>query len=129
MPCIWVVGDTVYGHSRRLRAWLEEQGLSYVLAVPRNEVLRAGGDAWKVSEVYARLAEEDWERLRVGAGSKGQRQNDWQVRILVAPTNTTWGRYLLFRRSCSDPTTWQAYVVGAPQTCDLVTLVAVAGTC
>ena len=122
MPFTWVVGDTVYGHARRLRTWREAQGLSHVLAVPRNEVLRAGVEAWAVNDMYAQLPEEAWARLSVGAGSKGPRQYDWQIRILVAPTDTAWGRYLLFRRSCSDPTAWQTYVVGAPQACDLATL-------
>ena len=64
------------------------------------------------------------ERFRVGAGSKGPRQYDGQGRILAAPTDTDGGRYLLFRRSCTDPTAWQDYVVGAPQACDLATLAA-----
>jgi SRSO17 transposase len=34
LPCRWVVADTVYGHSPALRAFLEEQGLAYALAVP-----------------------------------------------------------------------------------------------
>jgi SRSO17 transposase len=33
IPAAWVVGDTVYGHDD-LRRWLEEQGRSYVVAVP-----------------------------------------------------------------------------------------------
>ena len=98
-----------------------------MLAVPRNEVLRAGVDAWKVNEVYAQLPEEHWERLSVGAGSKGQRQYDGQGRMLAVSMDTAWGCYLLFRRSCSDPT-GQAYVVNAPQAWDLATLAAVAGS-
>lgn len=34
VPARWVVADTVYGTARGLRGWLEEQGHSYVLAVP-----------------------------------------------------------------------------------------------
>src|ERR1700730_11099252 len=34
LPIRWVVADTVYGHSPDLRAFLEEQGLAYALAVP-----------------------------------------------------------------------------------------------
>ena len=34
VPARWVVADTVYGTARGLRGWLEEQGCSYVLAVP-----------------------------------------------------------------------------------------------
>ena len=37
VPFGWVAGDTVYGNDRRLRRWLEEQGLPHVLAVKNNE--------------------------------------------------------------------------------------------
>ncbi len=50
VPMAWVVGDTVYGHSRALRSWLEERGLHHVLAVPRDEELWAGSDLWRVDE-------------------------------------------------------------------------------
>ncbi len=39
VPFGWVAGDTVYGNDRRLRRWLEEQGIAYVLAVKSNEPL------------------------------------------------------------------------------------------
>ena len=45
VPFAWVTGDTVYGNDRRLRRWLEEQGVSYVLAVKSNEPLWADRSA------------------------------------------------------------------------------------
>ena len=48
VPFGWVAGDTVYGNDRRLRRWLEERELPYVLAVKNNEPLWAdteGGSA------------------------------------------------------------------------------------
>ena len=39
VPFAWVAGDTVYGNDRRLRRWLEENGICYVLAVKSNEPL------------------------------------------------------------------------------------------
>ena len=39
VPMAWVTGDTVYGHSRALRSWLEDGGRHHMLAVPRNEEL------------------------------------------------------------------------------------------
>ena len=48
VPFGWVAGDTVYGNGRRLRRWLEERELPYVLAVKNNEPLWAdteGGGA------------------------------------------------------------------------------------
>ena len=127
VPMAWVTGDTVYGHSRALRSWLEDAGLHHVLAVPRNEELWAGSDLWRVDEVHAAYGDREWHRLSAGTGSKGERWYDWQCWILAEPEEADWGHYLLFRRSCTDAEDWQAYAAFAPQGCDLDTLVAVAG--
>ena len=127
LPMAWVVGDTVYGHSRELCSWLEDAGLHHVLAVPRNEELWAGTDLWRVDEVHAAYGDRAWHRLSAGAGSKGERWYDWQCWILAEPEDADWGHYLLFRRSVTDAEDWQAYVAFAPQGCELETLVAVAG--
>src|SRR5262249_21099038 len=37
LPAAWVTGDTVYGGSTPLRAWLEEQRQPYVLAIAAND--------------------------------------------------------------------------------------------
>ena len=37
VPARWVTGDSVYGHDRRLRMWLEAQPHAYVLAVSGQE--------------------------------------------------------------------------------------------
>ena len=63
-----------------------------------------------------------------GAGSKGERWYDWQCRVLVELEDAEWGHYLLFRRSCTDPDDWQAYVAFAPRDCDPGTIVGVAGS-
>jgi SRSO17 transposase len=39
VPAGWVTADTIYGGDRRLRIWLEEQAIAYVLAVKRTEPL------------------------------------------------------------------------------------------
>ncbi len=126
-PVAWVTGDAVYGRSRGLRSWLEDEGLHHVLAVPRNEELWAGSDLWRVDEVQAVQAHREWHRISAGAGSKGARWYDWQCWVLAEPEEADWGHYLLFRRSLADPDDWQAYVAFAPRDCDLETLVAVAG--
>ena len=67
----WIVGDTVHGHSVKLRVWLEARDQVYLLAVPARETFQVGRHEVVVGEVYAALAEEDWQRL--SAGSKGER--------------------------------------------------------
>ena len=50
------------------------------------------------------------------------------VLVLAEPKNADWGHCLLFRRSCTNPDDWQAYVAFAPRNCDLETMVGVASS-
>ena len=87
----------------------------------------AGTDLWRVDEVHAVHRDREWHRISAGTGSKGEHWYDWQCRVLAEPEDADWGHYLLFRRSCTDPDDWQAYVTFAPRDCDLETIVGVAG--
>ena len=82
VPFAWVTGDTVYGNDRRLRRWLEEQGL-YVLAVKNNEPLPHG--AW------------------LGAVWQGPRLYDWGWLPIRPWSEPGRGHWLLVRRSIADP--------------------------
>ena len=70
---------------------------------------------------------EGWCRLSAGDGAKGPRWYDWRWLPLAAPLQPQWRRWLLVRRSLSDPTALTAYVVFAPQATALATVVQVAG--
>ncbi len=111
----WVVGDTVHGHSGQLRSWLEEQDQAYLLAVPAHETFLVGRYEYVVGEVFAALAEGDWQRLRAGPGSKGERWCDWQCLVLAEGADADKGYYLLFRRACAQPEKWQAHLVWGPR--------------
>ena len=124
----WVVGDTVHGHSGQLRAWLEARDQAYLLAVPAHETFLVGWHEYVVGEVHAALVEADWQRLRAGPGSQGERWYDWQCLVLAEGADADKGHCLLFRRACAQPEKWRAHLVWGPQTCDLPTLVRVAGS-
>ena len=81
-----------------------------------------------MGEVYADLAEEDWQRLSAGPGSQGERWYDWQCLVLAEGADADKGYCLLFRRACAQPQKWQAYLVWGPPACDLPALVRVAGS-
>ena len=65
--------------------------------------------------------------MRAGDGTKGPRWDDWRWLPLAAPCQPHWRRWLLVRRSRSDPTERTAYVVCAPETTALATVVQVVG--
>jgi len=127
VPASWVAGDSVYGENRALRAWLEDHDHAYVLAVSGKEYLWQAGQHHQVKTLLATLAPEGWARLRAGDGTKGPRWYDWRWLALAAPRQLHWRRWLLVRRSLSDPTELTAYVVFAPQATVLATVVQVAG--
>jgi SRSO17 transposase len=127
VPTAWVTGDSVYGDDRRLRVWLEAQGHAYVMAVSGKEYVWCAGRPQQVKTILATLGTEGWYRLSAGDGTKGLRWYDWTWLPLGAPLQPDWRRWLLVRRSLSDPTELTAYVVFAPQATVLATVVGVAG--
>ena len=132
VPFGWVAGDTVYGNDRRLRRWLEEQGIAYVLAVKNNEPLWTDAERGPVQVVARQLAqgipEEDWQRLSAGEGSKGPRLYDWG-RVSIGPwSEPDQEHWLLARRSITDPEDLAYYSCFSPAEAPLAELVRVAGT-
>ena len=128
----WVTGDEVYGSDPDLRRWLEAQGQPYVLAVRANERVWISPGARVRQEtaatVAATVARSHWQRLSAGDGAKGPRLYDWALKPLVAPVDPAWGRWLLVRRSLSDPTDLAYYVVWAPVGTPLAEMVRAAGS-
>jgi SRSO17 transposase len=128
VPAAWVTGDSVYGDNRSLRLWLEEDSHAHVLAVSGKEYVWRAGRQQQVKTILAALGAEGWCRLSAGDGAKGPRWYDWCWLPLAAPRQPAWHRWLLVRRSISDPTELTAYVVFAPEATPLATVVQVAGS-
>jgi SRSO17 transposase len=128
MPAQWVTGDSIYGDDRRLRMWLESCPQAYVLAVSGKEYVWLGWQQRRVSTILATLPDEGWTRLNAGDGAKGPRWYDWCWLPVADPLEPHWRRWLLVRRSVSDPKELQAYVVFVPQDTPLAEVVRVAGT-
>jgi SRSO17 transposase len=128
VPGRWVTGDSVYGDDRRLRMWLEAQPHAYVLAVSGKEYVWLDWHQRQVKTILAALPEDGWSRLSAGNGSKGPRWYDWRWLPLAEPLEPGWCRWLLVRRSLSDPKELQAYVIFASHDTTLAAVVRVAGT-
>src|SRR4029450_2895989 len=128
VPAAWVTGDSVYGDDRRLRMWLEAHERAYVLAVSGKEYVWLGWRQRQVKTILAALPADDWPRHSAGAGAKGPRWYDWCWVPLAAPMLPAGRRWLLGRRSVSEPTELTAFVVFAPQATTLAEVVQTAGT-
>jgi SRSO17 transposase len=127
VPAAWVTGDCVYGDNRSLRRWFEEHRHAHVLAVSGQAYVWRAGRHQQVKPILAALAAAGWSRLSAGDGAKGPRWYDWTGLPLAAPLQLHWRRWLLGRRSLSDPTELTAYVGFAPPGTVLATVVQVAG--
>ena len=132
VPFGWVAGDTVYGNDRRLRRWLEEQEIPYVLAVKSNEPLGVDTENGSAQVAARRLAQQipddQWERLSAGEGSKGPRLYDWGRVLIRSWPESDEGHWLLVRRSITDPEDLAYYACFGAAEVTLAELVRVAGT-
>src|SRR5215204_2203856 len=128
VPASWVTADEVYGGDPALRRFLEDRGLSYVLAVKCIEPLRrVHGSAPATAErLAAGVSAEQWVTCSAGHGAKGRRLYDWVRVELAAPAAADFTRWLLVRRSRADGEL-AFYACFAPATTSLVGLVRVAG--
>jgi SRSO17 transposase len=123
----WVAGDEVYGNTGRLRAWLEEQGRPYVLAVSCDHPVWAGGQQRRADVHFAALPAEAWVRLSAGEGSQGPRWYAWAGTLLPATVRPGMAQWVLARRSLSDPSDLAYYRAYGPAATPLSALVRVAG--
>ena len=126
VPATWVVGDTVYGHDE-LRRWLEEQGRSYVLAVPATHGIWTDARQVEAQVLADELADDAWTPLSAGEGSQGPRLYDWACFALPYEAAPGMAQWLLVRRSRSDPSERAYYRVYGPAATTVETMVRVAG--
>ncbi len=132
LPISWVVADTVYGHSTDLRLWLEEQGCSYALAVPANEVVCVQTtQGYRIAEAASieqqELHAQDWQRLSMSQGTKGERLFDWAILPLVYRGTVDERHWLVIRRCLDDPSQKAYYLIFAPPGTTLHTMVLAIG--
>src|SRR5271170_3610187 len=77
IPFSWVTADEAYGGNPKLRTWLEEQGIRYVMAVSCDTVIPAAAGKKRADELAALVPGPGWQRLSCADGSKGPRLYDW----------------------------------------------------
>ena len=127
----WVVGDTVYGSHRPLRARLEARSQAYALAVACKEQVEVQGKLQRVDQVVRELTANDWQRLSAGAGSKGSRLFDWGFVEIAGPEKEEWKHWLVIRRSLvsgAEPADVAYFLVFAPHFTTLDEMVTAIGS-
>jgi SRSO17 transposase len=126
VPFSWFTADEAYGQNPGLREWLEEQRISYVMAVPCSQLCATAAGQLRADELAARVPERGWQVLSCGDGSKGPRLYEWALAGLAGT-----GRHLLVRRSLVPDAKGgfelAFYLCSAPAGTPLAGLVAVAG--
>jgi SRSO17 transposase len=128
VPFAWFTADEIYGQAKYLRAWLEDHGVSYVMAIRRTDTFTMAAGEQRADALIAALGARSWQRLSAGAGAHGPRDYHW-ARITI-PSATTPGRthWLLARRSLADPGQIAYYACYGPARARLVDLAFTAGS-
>lgn len=151
LPVKWVCADTVYGQGFEFRQRLIDQGLRFVMAVPKDQQvylerplllspasttvrgrrktrLRVKGTPMRVDQLAKEFAPSDWRRIRVGEGSKGPRVYDWAARRVAAHHSDHGSQdlWLVVRRSVTRPADRAYYLAWAPAQTPLEVLAGVA---
>jgi SRSO17 transposase len=127
----WVLGDSVYGSHRPLRAGLEARWQAYALAVACKEKVEVQGKRERVDQLARDLATTDWQRLSVGDGSKGPRLFDWAWVEIAGAEKTGWKSWLVVRRSLASgtkPAEVAYFLVFAPSSTTLAEIVNAIGS-
>ncbi|MEV4418279.1 IS701 family transposase [Catellatospora sp. NPDC049609] len=125
----WVTADEAYGHDSKFRRFLATRHLGYVVAIPRSQPIHTGAGSLRADTLTADAPPQAWKRLSAGDGSKGQRLHDWALAGLPGHTDRAdASRWLLIRRSVTDPDDLAYYLCAGPDDTTIDTLVKVAGT-
>ncbi|WP_042388543.1 IS701 family transposase [Streptacidiphilus melanogenes] len=133
LPADWVTADEAYGQDWSFRRMLEESGVGYVVAVPKSQQIKSLAGMWRIDELIHDAPEEAWQRLSCGDGAKGPRVYDWAAaklprNLVFDPDPPTHHRWVLARRSLSEPGELAYYLAYAPVEAGVADLARVAGS-
>ncbi len=116
LPAAWVTADEAYGQDWNFRRLLEQLGVGYVVAVPKSQQIKSLAGIWRIDD-----------------GAKGPRVYDWAaaklpVNIIFDPDPPTHHRWVMARRSLSDPGEIAYYLAYAPAGVEICGLARIAGS-
>lgn len=127
VPARWVTADAVYGSDYHFRVAIEKHGLGYVVGVRADFAVCSGFRQVRARALLGEVPADAWHRLSCGDGAKGPRLYDWALLRMNSPEPDEYARWLLIRRSISDPSEVAYFACGGPPRTGLPELVRVAG--
>jgi SRSO17 transposase len=127
VPARWVAADAVYGSDYHFRLAAENLGLGYVAGVRADFSIFSAFRQVRVRSLLDQVPEDGWARISCGAGAKGPRVYDWALFRTACPEPETYARWVLIRRSVTDPEDVAYFACGGPPATTLEDLVRVAG--
>jgi hypothetical protein len=110
IPFGWVTADEAYGDNGPLRAFLEEQQASYVLAVSCDHVITTPAGRRRADALADKLPKRAWQRISCGDGAKGHRWYDWALVAMSRPEIS-----LLIHQHASRPSELAFYLCHTPR--------------
>jgi SRSO17 transposase len=87
VPFAWVTADETYGQAKWLQAWLEDQDVSYVMAIRCSDTFTTPEGEQRADVLIAALPARAWQQISAGAGVHGPREYDW-ARIPSGPAGS-----------------------------------------
>jgi hypothetical protein len=114
LPFAWFTADEVYGQAKWLRSWLEDRGVSYVMAIRRSDTFTMPVGERRADMLPTALPARSWQKMSVGAGAHGPREYHWARVPVPADRERGRDRWLLARRSLSDPEEISYYACYGP---------------
>lgn len=133
LPASWVTADEAYGQDWTFRRMLGQHGIGYVVAVPKSQQIKSLAGMWRIDQLIDEAPDDAWQTLSCGDGAKGPRVYDWAAAKLPAnivfdPDPPTHHRWVMARRSLSDPGEMAYYLAYAPAEEDVTQLARIAGS-
>jgi SRSO17 transposase len=115
VPFAWFTADEAYGQAKWLQAWLEEQDVSYVMAIRRSDTFTMPAGEQRADDLIAAVPARAWQKISAGAGAHGPREYHW-ARVAVRPGGKRGrSRWLLARRSLTSPDEISYYACYGPR--------------
>ena len=128
VPFAWFTADEAYGQAKWLQAWLEDQDVSYVMAIRCSDTLTMPAGERRADALIAAVPARGWQRISAGAGAHGPREYDWARIPVRAGQKRGRGHWLLARRSISDPAEIAYYACYGPRRSSTADLAWIAGS-